>query len=103
MRASVMAVAIATATALVAGLALAPELALAASAGDKVGELIRGFVGPIMLALAAAIGIAALVKRDIGMALTLLVLVIILSGFLMDDSPILDVADDMWQELKSTN
>lgn len=91
------------ATAASAVLVVMPEAAPAASAGDQVGDLIRQFVSPVMIAMAAAVGIGALVKRDVGAALTLVVLVIILSGFLMKDSPILDVANSMWQQIAASN
>jgi hypothetical protein len=73
-------------------LAVATDPALAqggdpGQAGDNFADFLRDLLKPILITVAAAIGIAAVVRRDFGLALTLIALVLIVGSFLIEDSP----------------
>jgi type IV secretory pathway VirB2 component (pilin) len=74
-------------TVMLAVLALAafadPALAKSAKGvGDSIQKTLGDLAKPIVTVVGGVIGIAAIVKRDVGMGLTLLVITLIVSAFL---------------------
>jgi hypothetical protein len=74
---------------LVGALLAFPELASAQpepkgdanDAGDGIGDLIRGIAGPIVWSLGGLTGLAAYMRRDVGMAFTMLIITVIVGLF----------------------
>jgi hypothetical protein len=56
-------------------------------AGDNFAEFMRKLLTPVLFTIAAAIGIAAVVRRDWGLAITLVGLVLVVGSFLVKNTP----------------
>lgn len=88
--------------ALVAVLALgmATEPALAASPLAKnLGGEVKDWATYLVIAVAGLVGIPALFKRDVGQAVTILVVVIIVGGFAYSPGQVKHVINGMWSSL----
>lgn len=49
----------------------------ASKVGDRAADLLRGWLGPILIALLGAITMVAFMKREIGLAITVLVIAVL--------------------------
>lgn len=67
-----------------------PEVALAdpkptnpQQAGEGIGDLIRGIAGPIVWSIAGLMGLSAFMRRDVGMAFTMLIITVLIGLFVV--------------------
>jgi len=68
-------------------------------AGEALGELITGWGSAILLAVAGILGIAALAKRDVGMAFGILVICIVIGGFLFGQEQMKGLITAIWERI----
>ena len=71
----------------------------AAKPGRELGKIIGGIAGGILLSIAAIMGIAALVKRDVGQALGLFVIVFIVGGLIWGQGSIQKMVVAVFKQL----
>jgi hypothetical protein len=71
----------------------------AEGAGKRLGDVIKGWGGALLLAVAGLMGIGALVKRNVAEGLTLLVLVIVLGGFVFADQEMKGLIASIWKTI----
>ena len=64
--------------------ALAAKGKSASEVGHSVQKMLQDFGTPVLFTVAGVIGIVAVVKRDIGLGFTLLIVTLLVGGFLVN-------------------
>lgn len=81
-------------------LALLAEPASAASeVGKNVGREVDTWAKAILLGTAALVGIPVFLRRDMGGALVLALLVVLVGGFVFAPAAVKDVIDGLWKAI----
>jgi hypothetical protein len=71
----------------------------AAKPGRELGKIIGGIAGGLLLSIAAIMGIAALVKRDVGQALALFVIVLVVGGLVWGQGSVQKIVTAIFRQL----
>lgn len=90
---------------LLAALVTEPALAQQGNPGDagkNLADLITRILGPLLFAIAAAIGLAAVVRRDWGLAITLVGLVLVIGSFLIPNTPWVQFTETVAEQVFGT-
>lgn len=64
--------------------------------GTNVGNALMAWGKALLFAMAAIMGIGALIKRSVGEGVTILIIVLILGGFLYDQSDTENIIRNLW-------
>lgn len=91
-----MAIAIAL---LAAGLAIGvadPVLAASSDIGKNIGDEVQSWAKGLLLAVAALVGLPALLRRDVSQGLVIVLMVILIGGFVYATTPVKDMIATMW-------
>jgi hypothetical protein len=71
----------------------------ATDAGKHAGEIINSWGGALLLAVAGMMGIVALAQRNVGMAFTLALIVLVVGGFVFAPNNAKSLIEGIWQAL----
>ncbi len=90
--------------AILAGLFLtvaAAPVALAADSGlgKNLGEELSGIVEPLLISVAALVGLPAMFKRDLSQAIIIFIMVLVLGGFVFATDEVKSAVDAFWGAL----
>ena len=91
------------AVAMIAALALDPQLALAKTSdiGKNVGDEVRSWATTLLLGVAGLVSIPVLARRDVNGGLVLALLVLIVGGFVFAQGEVKDIISSLWQAIGS--
>lgn len=71
----------------------------AGEAGTQLGDIVRSWGGGILLAVAGVMGIAALVQRNVGMALSIFVICLVVGGFIWGQESMQALIEAVWEQI----
>lgn len=68
-------------------------------AGSNLGNMLRGIAQPLMLGIAAIMGVGAIVRRDFGFAMGLFAILVVVGGFVVAPDSLLGFVKHVWSTI----